>query len=100
MRVLQARVHHVAEAGRLRVTERRAVDLIRAAGAGVVFTLIEQADEDRDNTLADTAWESVCGTILTDASTATITGLVAAAVIAETSRPITASARDVNGTLS
>ena len=29
--VLQARVHRVAEAGRLRVTERRAVELIRAA---------------------------------------------------------------------
>jgi AcrR family transcriptional regulator len=28
--------HQVAEAGRLRVTERRAVDLIHAAGTGVV----------------------------------------------------------------
>jgi AcrR family transcriptional regulator len=69
--VLRARVHRVAEAGRLRVTERRAVDLIRAAGTGVVFTLIDQAEDDRDNALADTAWESVCATILTGAATAT-----------------------------
>src|ERR1700722_11192188 len=66
MGVLQARVHQVAEAGRLRVTERRAVALIIAAGTGVVFTLIEQAEDERDDTLADTAWESVCATILTD----------------------------------
>jgi AcrR family transcriptional regulator len=87
--VLQARVHQVAEAGRLRVTERRAVDLIRAAGTGVVFTLIE-ADE-RDDTLADTAWESVCATILTDASTTAITGPAAAAVtLRATLRDLTA----------
>jgi AcrR family transcriptional regulator len=66
--VLQARVHRVAAAGRLRVTERRAVDLIRAAGTGVVLTLIDQAEDERDDTLADTAWESVCATILTNAS--------------------------------
>ena len=77
--VLQARVHRVAEAGRLRVTERRAVDLIRAAGTGVVFTLIDQPEDERDDTLADTAWESVCAAILTDA-TAPVTGPAAAAV--------------------
>jgi AcrR family transcriptional regulator len=66
--VLRARVHRVAEAGRLRVTERRAVDLIRAAGTGVVFTLIDQAEGERDGTLADTAWESVCATILAGAT--------------------------------
>ena len=78
--VLQARVHRVAEVGRLRVTERRAVELIQAAGTGVVLTLISQAGDERDDTLADTAWESVCATILTDASTAAITGPAAAAV--------------------
>jgi AcrR family transcriptional regulator len=78
--VLQARVHRVAEAGRLRVTERRAVELIQAAGTGVVLTLINQAGDERDDTLADMAWESVCATILTDASTAAITGPAAAAV--------------------
>jgi AcrR family transcriptional regulator len=85
--VLQARVHRVAEAGRLRVTERRAVDLIQAAGTGVVFTLIDQAEDERDDTLADTAWESVCATILSDASTAAITGPAAAAVTLRATLP-------------
>jgi hypothetical protein len=85
--VLQARVHLVAEAGRLRVPERRAVELIQAAGTGVVFTLIGQATDERDDTLADTAWESVCATILTDASTAAITGPAAAAVTLHAALP-------------
>jgi len=56
------------------VTERRAVDLIHAAGTGVVFTLIDQAEGERDEALAGTAWESVCAAILTDPSAAAITG--------------------------
>jgi AcrR family transcriptional regulator len=64
-KVLRARVHRVAEAGRLRVTEQRAVDLIRATGTGVVFTLIDQPEDERDEALAGTAWESVGAAILT-----------------------------------
>jgi AcrR family transcriptional regulator len=85
--VLQSRVHRVAEAGRLRLTERRAVELIQAAGTGVVLTLINQAGDERDDTLADTAWESICTTILTDASTAAITGPAAAAVTLRAALP-------------
>jgi len=85
--ILQARVHQVAEAGRLRVTERRAVDLIRSAGTGVVFTLIDQPEDERDDTLADTAWESVRAAILTDASTAAIRGPAAAAVTLRAALP-------------
>ncbi len=85
--VLQARVHRVAEAGRLRVSERRAVELIQAAGTGVVLTLISQARDERDGALADTAWESVCATILSDASTAAITGPAAAAVTLRAALP-------------
>jgi AcrR family transcriptional regulator len=78
--VLRARVHRVAGAGRLRVTERRAVELIHAAGTGVVFTLIDQAGDERDDGLADTAWEAVCGAILAGESTAAVPGPAAAAV--------------------
>jgi len=85
--VLQARVHRVAVAGRLRVTERRAIELIQAAGTGVVLTLIDQPEGERDGTLADTAWEAVCATILTDASTAVITGPAAAAVTLHAALP-------------
>ena len=80
--VLQARVHRVAEAGRLRVTERRAVELIRAAGTGVVFTLIDQPEDERDGGLAATAWESVCAAILVDEGTDPVTpGSPAAAAV-------------------
>ena len=87
IRMLQARLHRVAEAGRLRVTERRAAGLIHAVGTGVVFTLIDQAEDERDDSLADTAWESVCAAILTDASTAAITGPAAAAVTLHAALP-------------
>ncbi|TQL55232.1 TetR/AcrR family transcriptional regulator [Subtercola boreus] len=66
--VLRERVRRVARAGRLRVADQRAVDLIRAAGTGVVFTLIDQPEAARDESLADLAWESVCSSILTPAS--------------------------------
>jgi AcrR family transcriptional regulator len=85
--VLQARVHRVAEEGRLRVTERRAVELIRAAGTGVVFTLIDQAEDERDGALADTAWQSVCATILTGRDTAAGPGPAAAAVTLRAALP-------------
>jgi AcrR family transcriptional regulator len=85
--ILRARVHRVAEAGRLRVTEQRAVDLIRAAGTGVVFTLIDQPEAERDETLADTAWESVCAAILTDPATAAVPGPAAAAVTLRAALP-------------
>jgi AcrR family transcriptional regulator len=85
--ILRARVHRVAAAGRLRVTERRAVDLIRAAGTGVVFTLIDQPEAERDEALADTAWESVCAAILTDPATTAIPGPAAAAVTLRAALP-------------
>jgi len=69
------------------VTERRAVELIQAAGTGVVFTLIDQAEDERDDTLADTAWESVSAAILTDHSTAAVTGPAAAAVTLRAALP-------------
>ena len=52
-----------------------------------MFTLIDQARDERDDTLADTAWESVCATILTGASTAASTGPAAAAVTLRATLP-------------
>jgi AcrR family transcriptional regulator len=65
--VLRNRVRRVAAIGRLRVTERRAVDLIRAAGTGTVLTLLAAAPPDRDLGLADAMCDAVMQTILTDA---------------------------------
>jgi AcrR family transcriptional regulator len=67
MEVLRSRVRRVAEAGRLRVGERRAVELIHAAGTGAVLTLLATPPEGRDRRLADAMYEAVAGAILTDA---------------------------------
>jgi AcrR family transcriptional regulator len=77
--VLRSRVHRVAAAGRLRVPERRAVDLIHAAGTGAVLTLLAAPVQDRDLKLAETLYDAVMQTVLTDAPVTT-TGHVATAV--------------------
>ena len=85
--ILRARVHRVAVAGRLRVTERRAIELIVAAGRGVVFTLIDQAEDERENGLADTAWEAVCAAILVQGRGAAVASPAAAAVTLRAALP-------------
>lgn len=61
--VLARRVHRVARAGRLCVTEERAVDLIHACGTGTVLALIAKPSEARDD-LAAAAREAVMAAIL------------------------------------
>ncbi|RKT79748.1 TetR family transcriptional regulator [Terracoccus luteus] len=63
--VLAARVHRVALAGRLRVTESRAVDLVHAAGVGVVQALLEVPADRRDPGLAEAMLETLLTGILT-----------------------------------
>jgi len=79
-RVLEARVHRVAESGRLRVNERRAVDLIQAAGIGTIQTLLSTPPEHRDADLADSMYEAVLRQILVDAADRTTNGPTATAV--------------------
>lgn len=64
--ILQTRVHRIAATGRLRIPERRAVDLIRAAGTGAVLTLVSMPPEHRDLALADTMYAAVMHAVLTD----------------------------------
>jgi AcrR family transcriptional regulator len=66
MTVLQTRMHRVASTGRLRVSERRAVELMHAAGTGVLLTLIATPAEDRDPSLASAMFDAVLRTMLTD----------------------------------
>ncbi len=66
-RVLEARVRRVASAGRLRVSEPRAVGMIQAAGIGVIQTLLATPPEHRDPDLADAMYDAVLAQILTDA---------------------------------
>lgn len=67
LRVLAARVHRVAVAGRLRVGEQHAVNLVHAAGTGTLQTLLATPAEHRDARLAASMFEAVCRQILTEA---------------------------------
>jgi len=66
-RVLESRVHRVALTGRLQVSERRAVDLIHAAGTGAVLTLLSTPPEHRDPGLPDDLFGAVLRRIVTGA---------------------------------
>ncbi|MFI5864036.1 TetR/AcrR family transcriptional regulator [Streptomyces sp. NPDC051546] len=85
--VLRRRVTRLARAGLLRVPEQRAVDLIRSAGTGIVFTLIDQPEDERDPALADLAWEAVCTAILVGTPAAAPAGPAAAAVTLRAALP-------------
>jgi AcrR family transcriptional regulator len=65
--VLESRVHRVAAAGRLRVSERRAVGLIQAAGTGVIQTLLSAPPDQRDLGLAESMFQAVLRQILAEA---------------------------------
>jgi AcrR family transcriptional regulator len=78
--VLRARVHRVAVAGRLRVPEQRAVDLVHSIGTGVVLTLLAQPADARDLGLADAGWDAVVAAIATDPPTAPVAGPAAPAI--------------------
>ena len=84
--VLRERIHRVAVAGRLRVSEQRALALIGAAGTGVLFTLLNWPEDQRDDGLPDAAWAAVSAVILVDRPAATA-GPVAAAVTLRAALP-------------
>ena len=65
-RVLEARIHRVAVSGRLRVSERRAVDVVQSAGTGVVLVLLATPPQHRDPDLAEAMYAAVVQQILTD----------------------------------
>lgn len=79
-RVLEARVRRVALTRRLRVSERRAVDLIRAAGTGTVTTILATPPELREAALAEEMYDAVLRQILTDAPREAERGSIATAV--------------------
>ena len=87
LEVLRARVHRVAAIGRLRVTERRATDLIHAAGTGAVLTLLSVPPQDRDLGLSDAMYDTVMRSILTDAPALAEDGATAAAIAFQTLVP-------------
>ncbi|WP_246725556.1 TetR/AcrR family transcriptional regulator [Beijerinckia sp. L45] len=72
--VLRERVRRVAQTGRLRVSEERAVDLLHAMGTGTVLALLQKPAGERDG-LAETAREAVFAAILDEQSPAVPSGM-------------------------
>ena len=77
--VLAQHVRRIAEAGRLRVGEERAAQLVHAAGSGTTLTLIALPPDRRDPALSDLAREAVIAAITTDAPAHVAPGPVGAA---------------------
>jgi AcrR family transcriptional regulator len=78
--VLAAHIRRIAEAGRLRVSEERAANLVRAAGSGTTLALIATPTDHRDPALSDMAREAVIAAITTDAPAPVSSGPVSAAI--------------------
>jgi AcrR family transcriptional regulator len=76
-RILRESVHRVAEAGRLRVSEDLAAQMVHAAGCGTALALLSQPAGQRDAALSRANREAVMAAIITDgASAQTDTGTV------------------------
>jgi AcrR family transcriptional regulator len=80
--VLRTRIGRVAAAGRLRVSEERAIDLLQAAAVGAIQTLLAAAPAQRDPGLADSLYDAVLGQILTGPATSVRADSDAAAAVA------------------
>ena len=92
LEVLRARVHRLAAAGRLRVSEQRAVSMVHAAGTGAVLTLLAAPPDERDPHLADALHDAVARAILTDIPATTGHDLAATAATAATAVALRAAA--------
>ncbi|MFJ1967412.1 TetR/AcrR family transcriptional regulator [Streptomyces sp. NPDC087903] len=99
LEVLRTRVRRVAATGRLRVAERRAVELIHAAGTGAVLTLLAMPPRNRDPDLADAMYDTVMRSILTDAPVPAEDSTTSAAVAFRTVVPRLPTLTDAERTL-
>lgn len=66
--VLRRRLRNIALAGRLRVSEERALGLVSAMGTGAVLTLLRQPEGERDHGLAEAAREAVVAAITSESA--------------------------------
>jgi AcrR family transcriptional regulator len=78
-RMLQQRIKAIAAAGRLKVAEHLAADLVHAAGCGTVLALLVVPEERRDMRLSRLACDAVLAAIITDAPVTEAPGSAAAA---------------------
>jgi AcrR family transcriptional regulator len=86
-KTLEKHIQRIAIAGRLRVDEARAADLVHAAGCGTVFTLLAMPADGRDGGLSRDARESVITAITTDAAAVKAPGLEGAAIALRAALP-------------
>jgi AcrR family transcriptional regulator len=93
-KVLAAHIRRIAEAGRLRVGEERAADLIQAAGRGTTLILIAMPADRRDPELSTLAREAVIAAITTDAPAVASPGPVSAAAALRAVLPQTTALTD------
>ncbi len=85
--ILREHIHRVAAAGRLRVSEARAADLVHAAGSGTVFALLAQPVEERDPGLSQAAREAVIAAITSESPAVASPGPAAAAIALRAALP-------------
>lgn len=64
--VLRGKIQRIAAAGRLRVSEDRALALMHAVGTGTVMELLARPEGERDMKMSEVAREMVLSTITTD----------------------------------
>src|SRR5690606_9309272 len=96
---LATRVARVAAAGRLRVAQERAVQMIQAAGNGVVLTLLARPEAERDLALADAVIDTTLRGIVTQDPAPPASDLAPLAVAARAAVPELPALTDAERTL-
>ena len=84
---LEAHIHRLAVAGRLRFGEARAAELVHASGCGTVLTLLATPADKRDLELSKIARETVIAAITTHVSVLQSSGVAAAAIALRAALP-------------
>ena len=87
-------IHQIALAGRLRVTEKQAVELVYAASTGAILALLAMPEEHRDLRLAQDACEAVIAAITNDSPTSNKPGAEVAAITLKAALPEVKSLTD------
>ena len=86
-RILREHIRRIALAGRLRVSEERAADLVHASGCGTVLTLLATPEESRDMGILEIARNTVIGAITTGSPVLESPSPAAAAIALRASLP-------------
>jgi AcrR family transcriptional regulator len=89
--VLAVQIRRIAEAGRLRVGEKLAAQLVHAAGSGTTLALIALPEDRRDPALSRLAREALIAAITTDAAVVAEPGPAGAAVSLRAALPQTSA---------